>query len=143
MLAHLRSHRPSHATVVAYLALIVALGGSAYAATALPAGSVGPSQMRAGAGSAAKLQRHAVTARAVADHSLTGLPDRRFNIGLVPAASRAANADHASVAERAVSATSAGHATTADSASYVTHAASADSATNAAHASDSDSLGFG
>ena len=33
MLAKLRSYRPSHATVVAYLALFVALGGSAYAVT--------------------------------------------------------------------------------------------------------------
>jgi hypothetical protein len=32
MLSRFRSHRPSHATVVAYLALFVALGGSSYAA---------------------------------------------------------------------------------------------------------------
>src|SRR5206468_2752845 len=32
VLAKLRSYRPSHATVVAYLALFVALGGSSYAA---------------------------------------------------------------------------------------------------------------
>jgi len=32
-------HRPSHATVVAYLALFVALGGSGYAATQLPTSS--------------------------------------------------------------------------------------------------------
>lgn len=32
MLGRLRSHRPGHATVVAYLALFVALGGSSYAA---------------------------------------------------------------------------------------------------------------
>ena len=32
MLSKLRSYRPRHATVVAYLALFVALGGSSYAA---------------------------------------------------------------------------------------------------------------
>lgn len=33
---------PSHSTVIAYLALFVALGGTAYAATQLPKNSVGP-----------------------------------------------------------------------------------------------------
>lgn len=32
MVPNVRSYRPSHATVVAYLALFVALGGSSYAA---------------------------------------------------------------------------------------------------------------
>jgi hypothetical protein len=39
-------NRPRHATVVAYLALFLALGGSAYAVTSLPANSVGSSQIR-------------------------------------------------------------------------------------------------
>lgn len=38
--------RPSHATVVAYLALFVALGGSGYAALTLPRDSVGHEQIR-------------------------------------------------------------------------------------------------
>jgi hypothetical protein len=41
--------RPSHASVVAYLALFVALGGSAYAVTQLPARSVGSKQLKKGA----------------------------------------------------------------------------------------------
>jgi hypothetical protein len=40
---------PSHATVVAYLALFFALGGVGYAATQLPANSVGTRQLRNGA----------------------------------------------------------------------------------------------
>jgi hypothetical protein len=40
VLAKLRSYRPSHATVVAYLALFVALGGSSYAAVKLGKNSV-------------------------------------------------------------------------------------------------------
>ena len=41
-----RFRRPSHATVVAYLALFIALGGASYAAATLPAGSVGTKQIR-------------------------------------------------------------------------------------------------
>lgn len=47
--------RPSHATVVAYLALFVALGGGAYAAGVLPAGSVGTRQLQPAAVTPAKL----------------------------------------------------------------------------------------
>ena len=41
-----RFHRPSHATVVAYAALFVALGGVSYAALKLPANSVGTKQIK-------------------------------------------------------------------------------------------------
>ena len=40
----IRSYRPSHATLVAYVALFVALGGSSYAAVELNENSVGPSE---------------------------------------------------------------------------------------------------
>src|SRR4029077_2177960 len=76
--------RPSHATIVAYLALFVALGGSAYAATSLPAGSVGATQIRAGAVTGVKLAKGSVTARAVADHSLTGQQIDVSRLGSVP-----------------------------------------------------------
>ena len=48
-------HRPSHATVVAYLALFIALGGVSYAAATLPRGSVGTAQIRKGAVTKSKL----------------------------------------------------------------------------------------
>ena len=48
-------HRPSHATVVAYLALFIALGGVSYAAVTLPRGSVGTAQIRKGAVTKSKL----------------------------------------------------------------------------------------
>jgi hypothetical protein len=46
--------------VIAYLALFVALGGTTYAATALPAGSVGSTQLRNGAVTPAKLNGHLI-----------------------------------------------------------------------------------
>ncbi len=49
MFRHLRRN------LVAYLALFIALGGSAYAATALPKGSVGAKQLRNGAVTPSKL----------------------------------------------------------------------------------------
>jgi hypothetical protein len=55
---------------VAYLALFVALGGSAYAATNLPRNSVGSSQIRNGAVTVAKIRRHAVMAAALASNSV-------------------------------------------------------------------------
>jgi hypothetical protein len=64
--------RPSHATVVAYLALFVALGGTTYAAVNLPANSVGTKQLRDGAVTGSKLHLHAVGANDVVNHSLTG-----------------------------------------------------------------------
>lgn len=48
--------RPSHATAVAYLALFVALGGGAYAATQLAKNSVGTKQLKKGAVTAAKVK---------------------------------------------------------------------------------------
>jgi hypothetical protein len=124
--------RPSHATIVAYLALFVALGGSAYAATSLPAGSVGATQIRAGAVTGGKLAKGAVTGRAVADHSLTGLQIDVSKLGSVPAAA------HSTTADRAGTATTAGHTTTADHAGTADQATTAGSAANAVHANNAD-----
>lgn len=49
--------RPSHATVIAYLSLFVALGGTAIAAGALEKNSVGPKQLRKNAVTTAKIKR--------------------------------------------------------------------------------------
>jgi hypothetical protein len=56
----LRAVRPSPATVIASIALLVALAGTGYAATSLPKNSVGNAQ----------LQSNAVTSSKVKDHSL-------------------------------------------------------------------------
>jgi len=88
-----RSFRPSHATIVAYLALFVALGGTAYAATSLPANSVGTKQLRNGAVTTPKLRDQAVTGRKVANNSLTGTQINASTLGTVPNAAHAVNAD--------------------------------------------------
>jgi hypothetical protein len=76
------ARRPSPAMVVALIALFVALGGGAYAATRLPNGSVGTPQLKNGAVTGAKLHRGAVTSVQVGDHSLLA---RDFKPGQLPA----------------------------------------------------------
>ena len=68
----LKLRRPGHATVVAYLALFVALGGSAYAASHLGRNSVGTKQLKKNAVTAKKIKKNAVTGAKVKDRSLTG-----------------------------------------------------------------------
>jgi len=46
MLSRIRSWRPSHAVVAAYMALFLALGGTSYAAVKLPKNSVGSKQIK-------------------------------------------------------------------------------------------------
>jgi hypothetical protein len=53
--ARLRPYRPTHAAVVAYLALFVALGGSSYAAVRLSAHSVGSRELKRAAVTPTKL----------------------------------------------------------------------------------------
>ncbi len=72
---------PSPALAVATLALVVAIGGTAWAA-ALPRNSVGTAQ----------LKRNAVTGAKVKNASLTGADIDLARLGTVPRAARAANA---------------------------------------------------
>jgi hypothetical protein len=65
-----RIRRPSPALVVASLALLLSLGGSAYAAVGLAPGSVGTRQLRYAAVTTEKLARGAVTASKVKPYSL-------------------------------------------------------------------------
>ena len=46
MIVRLLRHRPSPAIVIACVALLIALGGVSYAATALPRNSVGTAQLK-------------------------------------------------------------------------------------------------
>jgi hypothetical protein len=63
-------HHPSPAMVVAVLALVVALGGTGYAAVVLPANSVGAKQLKKKAVTGAKIARNAVTSGKVKNGSL-------------------------------------------------------------------------
>src|SRR3954471_16466389 len=85
--------RPSPAMVVACVALIVALGGTGYAATQLPPKSVGQKQLRNGAVgnlqlrdrsiTAGKLHRDAVTSDAIRNGAVKAADIAK---GILPAA---------------------------------------------------------
>jgi hypothetical protein len=57
-----RVHLPRPSTALALVALAVALGGTGYAATVLPAGSVGTAQLKNGAVVSAKVKNHSLLA---------------------------------------------------------------------------------
>ena len=74
MLSMLRSRRPSHATVVAYLALFIALGGSSYAALKVTSRNV-PKDALTGA------DIKNLTGKDVRNNSLTGADVRNLGSG--------------------------------------------------------------
>jgi len=63
--------RPTHSAVVAYLALFLALGGSAYAFH-LGKNSVGPKQLKKNSITTAKIKGNAVTAAKIASNAVDG-----------------------------------------------------------------------
>lgn len=71
-----------YANVTATMALIVALGGTSYAAITLPANSVGSRQLKNDAVTSAKLRANAVTSKAVSNGSLRA---QDFKAGQLPA----------------------------------------------------------
>lgn len=127
-MSRLRPGRPSPALVVSTIALIVALGGTSYAAFSLPRNSVGTKQLRNGAVTTPKLKNGAVTGAKIANGTITGGKINLATLGTVPSAT---NASHATTADTA---TNAGHASSADSATNATNA------TNASHAASADTV---
>lgn len=89
--------RPSPAMVVAVLALIVALGGTAVAAKSLklPKNSVGARQLKKKAVTTGKIAKNAVNGSKVANGSLTGQDINLGALGKVPSASQADSAGNA------------------------------------------------
>jgi hypothetical protein len=75
------SRLPSPAMIVACVALVVALGGVSYAATALPKNSVGTPQVQKKAITASKLHKNAVNGGKVRDGSLMAAD---FKAGQLP-----------------------------------------------------------
>jgi hypothetical protein len=104
MISRLRP-RLNHATVVAYLALFVALGGSAYSAALINGKNI---KNKSIAGK--KLKNRTITAGKIKKNALTGAELNESKLGTVP---RAANAVMAANAASATTAGSAGTATTA------------------------------
>lgn len=90
--SRVRIGRPSPALVVATIALIVALGGTGYAALRLPANSVGTKQLRKGSVTRSKIKPGAVNSARVKNKSLTGADIDLNKLGTVPAATSAARA---------------------------------------------------
>jgi hypothetical protein len=103
--------------VIGLLALFIALGGTTYAATALPKNSVGtkqlqknavtPAKIKNGSATNTKIGANAITGAKVKNDSLTGADILESSLGKVPSAA---------AADSATSATNATHATTADTA---------------------------
>lgn len=127
---------PSHSLVIAYLALFVALGGSAYAVSQLPKNSVGTKQLKPNAVTAAKIKDGAVgtadlgngvvTGAKIGANAVTGANVEEATLGRVPSAGSAEQAASADRAKSADSAATAANATNAEHANTAGTAANAD-----------------
>jgi hypothetical protein len=104
----LRPRAPSPALVVSVIALIVALGGTSYAAFTLPSNSVGSQQLTNGAVTTKKIKNGAVTASKINTTGLT-VPSA-LHANSADSATHAANSTNAVRADTANSATTAGGA---------------------------------
>jgi hypothetical protein len=91
-----RRFRPSPSMAVAFLALVVALGGTSYAVTRLPANSVGSKQLKAGAVARVDLKDDSVNGAKVAKDTLTGADISEASLAQVSAALTAGSAGTAS-----------------------------------------------
>jgi hypothetical protein len=80
------------ANTIALLALFVALGGTTYAATALPRNSVGTTQLKKNAVTNPKIRKNAVNGAKVANNSIRGADVLESSLGEVPSAAIADNA---------------------------------------------------
>jgi hypothetical protein len=78
---------------VAFVALLVALGGTSYAVIRLPAHSVGAKQLKAGAVTRANLKNNAINGAKVANDSLTGADVVETSLGRVASATSAGGLD--------------------------------------------------
>ena len=72
-MSHLWKHRPSPAMIVAMIALFVAMGGTGYAVSKLPKGSVGSAQIRKSAVRAKHIKAGSITKAKLAQSTLSAL----------------------------------------------------------------------
>lgn len=134
MLSRLRPRRPSHGTVVAYAALFVALGGSAYAAATIGSSDIKPNailskHIKDGQVKSADVAKNAIGSAQIVNNSVTGADINEQTLGRVPSA---AHADQA---------TNANHASSADSATQALNAASLGGSPASAYLKGSASFG--
>jgi hypothetical protein len=101
-----RFGRPSPALVIAMIALVVALGGTAYAAFTVPKNSVGSKQLEKNAVTGGNIKNGAVTDSKIAKGTITGDRIKTATLGTVPFA------NHANSANSATTASAAGNAST-------------------------------
>ena len=111
-----RLGRPSPALVVSIIALIIALGGTSYAAFSVPKDSVGSKQLKknavttkkidGGAVTGAKIAGGAVTTKKIADRAVTGakiangtITGQQVNASTLGTVPSAVNANHAADAD--------------------------------------------
>jgi hypothetical protein len=88
--------RPSPALIVAIVALVVSLTGTAWAGLTLGKNSVGSRQLRSKSVTTGKIANNAVTGVKVAKESLTGEDIKLSQLGKVPSAATADTAGDAS-----------------------------------------------
>jgi hypothetical protein len=81
--------------LVAFLALVLALGGTSYAVTRLPANSVGSKQLKTGAVARVDLRNDAVNGAKVASNALGGEDIDEASLAQVSSALTAGSATHA------------------------------------------------
>lgn len=93
-----RRLRFSPSIVVAFVALLVSLGGVSYAAVKIPARSVGSKELKRSAVAKANIRSNAVDGSKVVNESLTGRDVREGSLSGVASALSAASSDHAGAA---------------------------------------------
>lgn len=85
-MSQFRASRPSPALVISIIALFVALGGSAYAAS-----KIGTKNIKSNAITAAKIKKNAVTSAKIKKDAVTGAKINEATLGAVPTAVNATN----------------------------------------------------
>jgi hypothetical protein len=98
-----RLRRPSPATLIATVALFVALGGTGYAAFSLPKNSVGTKQLKNNAVTTSKIKNNAVTTSKIKNGTVTASKINTSGL-TAPNALHANNADNATSAATAANA---------------------------------------
>lgn len=87
--------RLSFANALSVIAVFIAFGGAAYAATQLPKNSVGPKQLKKDAVTTAKIRNEAVTGAKVKKGTLTGAQINASMLAKVPGATQTDSATQA------------------------------------------------